>query len=48
MSKLEVAGYIEIKKEFVDKIPRTLLRLTDKGREVPLVSVKVTLQVLHW
>jgi DNA-binding MarR family transcriptional regulator len=32
MSKLEAAGYIEIKKEFVDKIPRTLLRLTDTGR----------------
>jgi DNA-binding MarR family transcriptional regulator len=33
MTKLEAAGYLEIKKEFVDKIPRTLLRLTDKGRE---------------
>ena len=32
MGKLEVAGYIEIKKEFVDKIPRTLLRITDEGR----------------
>ncbi len=32
MSKLENAGYIEINKEFVDKIPRTLLRITDKGR----------------
>jgi DNA-binding MarR family transcriptional regulator len=32
MGKLEAAGYIEIKKEFVGKIPRTLLRLTDKGR----------------
>jgi DNA-binding MarR family transcriptional regulator len=31
LSRLEVAGYVEIKKEFVDKIPRTLLRLTDKG-----------------
>jgi len=33
MSKLEAAGYIDIKKEFVDKIPRTLLRLTEKGRD---------------
>ena len=33
MSKLEAAGYIEIKKEFVDKIPRTLLRLTGEGRD---------------
>ena len=32
MGKLETAGYIEIKKEFVDKIPRTLLRITDDGR----------------
>jgi len=32
LSKLETAGYIEIKKEFVEKIPRTLLRLTDEGR----------------
>ena len=33
LSKLEAAGYVEIKKEFVDKIPRTLLALTDKGRK---------------
>ena len=33
LSKLEAAGYIEIKKEFVDKIPRTLLRLTGSGKE---------------
>jgi DNA-binding transcriptional ArsR family regulator len=32
MGKLETAGYIEIKKEFVDKIPRTLPRITDEGR----------------
>lgn len=32
LSKLEAAGYVEIKKEFVEKIPRTLLRLTDQGR----------------
>lgn len=33
LSKLEKAGYVEINKEFVDKIPRTLLRLTESGRE---------------
>ena len=33
MSKLEAAGYLEIEKEFVGKIPHTLLRLTDTGRE---------------
>jgi DNA-binding MarR family transcriptional regulator len=32
MSKLEIAGYVEIKKEFVEKIPHTLLRITDQGR----------------
>ena len=33
LCKLEAAGYIEIRKEFVEKIPRTLLRLTEEGRE---------------
>lgn len=30
-AKLEDAGYIEVEKTFVDKIPRTLYRRTDKG-----------------
>ncbi len=30
--KLEQAGYIEIEKTFVDKTPRTLYRLTRKGK----------------
>jgi hypothetical protein len=33
LSKLEAAGYVEIQKEFVDKIPRALLSLTPQGRE---------------
>jgi len=33
LSKLEAAGYIEIKKEFVEKIPHTLLQLTEQGRK---------------
>lgn len=33
LSKLEEAGYVDIQKEFVEKIPRTLLRLTSKGRQ---------------
>jgi len=33
LTKLEAAGYVEIKKEFVEKIPRTLLRLTEEGRK---------------
>jgi DNA-binding transcriptional ArsR family regulator len=32
LSKLEAAGYIEIKKEFVGKKPHTMLRLTNEGR----------------
>jgi len=32
LTKLESAGYIEIIKEFVAKVPRTLVRLTSEGR----------------
>jgi len=32
LRKLEEANYISIKKEFVDRVPRTLIRLTDEGR----------------
>jgi len=46
LSKLEAAGYIEIKKEFVDKIPRTLLRLTEKGTEAFQVYQSNMKQVL--
>jgi DNA-binding MarR family transcriptional regulator len=33
MSKLEEVGYIEVIKEFIDRKPVTMLRLTGKGRE---------------
>ncbi len=33
MSKLEEAGYITVEKTFAGKTPRTLLSLTDAGRE---------------
>ena len=32
MSKLEAAGYVDVRKEFVGKRPRTTYRLTDTGR----------------
>jgi DNA-binding MarR family transcriptional regulator len=32
LRKLEEAGYVRISKEFVDRIPRTLIRLTGEGR----------------
>ncbi len=46
LSKLEAAGYVAIEKKFVDKIPRTLLRLTDKGREAFRVYRQSMKQVL--
>lgn len=33
LSKLEKAGYVKINKEFIEKIPHTLIMLTDKGRQ---------------
>jgi DNA-binding MarR family transcriptional regulator len=32
LSKLETAGYVTITKEFVEKIPRTLIQLTEEGK----------------
>ena len=32
MSKLEEAGYIDVKKEFQEKKPRTILSMTKSGR----------------
>ena len=32
LSKLEEAGYVIIIKDFLDKKPHTMLKLTDKGR----------------
>jgi DNA-binding transcriptional ArsR family regulator len=32
LSKLEEAGYVEILKEFVERKPHTMVRLTDAGR----------------
>jgi len=33
LRKLEEAGYISLTKQFVDRIPRTLIRLTGEGRQ---------------
>jgi len=33
MSKLEAGSYVAVEKKFVDKIPRTLFRLTETGRD---------------
>ena len=47
MSKLEDSGYITITKEFVDKIPRTLLRITAEGRAALLNYTDNMKQVLN-
>lgn len=33
LAKLESAGYVSVEKTFVGKVPRTLLQLTEDGRE---------------
>jgi len=33
LAKLEEAGYLQVTKTFVEKKPRTLVRLSPKGRE---------------
>jgi len=33
LNTLEEAGYVSINKEFVDRIPRTLIRITSEGRK---------------
>ena len=40
MNKLEDAGYVEVIKEFLDKKPHTMLRLTGEGRKAFRTYVK--------
>lgn len=46
LQKLEEVGYISVQKEFVDRIPRTLIRLTDEGREAIQVYKETMRQVV--
>jgi DNA-binding transcriptional ArsR family regulator len=46
MARLEEAGYVEVTKEFVNRIPRTLLRSTKKGRSALRQYKRNMLQVL--
>lgn len=46
MSKLENAGYITVKKEFMNKMPRTLFTLTKDGRTAFRRYKKAMQQVL--
>ena len=47
MSKLEEAQYLTVKKEFVNKRPLTLLKLTSKGRDAFRRYSETMQQVLH-
>ncbi|MGD8474098.1 MAG: transcriptional regulator [Anaerolineae bacterium] len=47
LSKLEAADYIDVEKEFVDRIPRTLLHLTDTGRQAFQTYRQDMIQVLE-
>jgi len=47
LTRLEGAGYVTIRKEFVDRIPRTLLRITRKGRDAFRSYQRTMLQVLN-
>jgi DNA-binding MarR family transcriptional regulator len=47
LRKLEDAGYVSIKKEFVDRVPRTLIRLTEDGRQAIQIYRENMEQVLN-
>jgi DNA-binding MarR family transcriptional regulator len=47
LSKLEAADYIDVEKEFVERIPRTLLHLTDTGRQAFQTYRQDMIQVLE-
>jgi DNA-binding transcriptional ArsR family regulator len=47
MSKLEDAGYVEVIKEFLDKKPHTMLRLTGEGRNAFREYVQSMKQVFN-
>ena len=46
ISKLEEAGYVAVEKTFEGKKPRTMIRLTDRGREAFLDYRSTMQQVL--
>jgi DNA-binding transcriptional ArsR family regulator len=33
ISRLDEAGYVDVRKEFIDRVPRTLYTLTEEGRK---------------
>ncbi len=47
LSKLEQAGYIRIKKMFVDRKPRTYVQISGKGRDAYEAHVRVLKQIIE-
>ncbi|MCK9559334.1 MAG: transcriptional regulator [Candidatus Marinimicrobia bacterium] len=47
LTKLEEAGYITIKKEFVNKRPRTTCQLSSKGRAAFIQYVETLNKFIH-
>jgi DNA-binding MarR family transcriptional regulator len=45
LRKLEEANYVSISKEFVDRVPRTLIRLTEEG-QVALQTYRKKMQLI--
>jgi DNA-binding HxlR family transcriptional regulator len=46
LAKLEEAGYVSVKKEFVQRKPQTLYRMTEAGRQAFLEYVQALKQML--
>lgn len=47
LAKLEAAGYVAVEKTFVGKVPRTMLQLTDGGRQALLSYRDHLMEVLR-
>ena len=48
LDKLAKAGYIEIEKSFRGKMPRTLCRITDSGRDAFAEYVEALKSYIRW
>jgi DNA-binding MarR family transcriptional regulator len=46
LNKLEAVGYVVVTKEFVNKVPRTLIRLSEEGRAAVQTYRETMRQVL--
>jgi len=46
LARLEEAGYLRVKKKFVNRKPRTLYRMTDAGRQALTEYIQALKQIL--